>query len=98
MLKELQDGLAVSMNVQPRSSRNTIVHTPDNQLKAYLTSPPVDGAANRSCIELLAKLLHLPKSKISLLSGQKSRNKVFKIEGITVNDFLAALQVNIDKN
>lgn len=98
MVRELPDGLSISVKVQPRSSRNAIEQTPANDLKIYLTAPPVDGAANQACIDLLAKSLHLPKSSFSLLAGQKSRNKVFMIQGITLNKFHSVIQLCDDKN
>ena len=94
MFRELPDGVSISVKVQPRSSRNSIVQTEESDFKAYLTAPPVDGAANQACVELLAKVLHMPKSSITILSGQKSRNKVFKIQGISLGKFLSAIQLN----
>jgi uncharacterized protein (TIGR00251 family) len=44
-------------------------------LKVKLTSPPVDGAANKMCIDFLAKYLKLRKSDIEMISGHKSRSK-----------------------
>lgn len=98
MIKEMSDGIVVPIKVQPRSSRTSIVLTPDNEIRAYLNAPPVDGAANQACVELLAKSLHAPKSSIILLSGMKSRNKVFKLQGISKDLFLASIKVNTDKN
>lgn len=55
--------------------------------KLYLTAPPVDGKANEACIHFLAKELHIPRSKVRLISGIKSRKKVFAIDGITDQEF-----------
>lgn len=51
-------------------------------LKLRLTTPPVDGKANKAVIAYLAKLFHLPKSAITLKSGQQSRSKTVLINGI----------------
>ena len=53
----------------------------DNALKIRLTSPPVDGAANKLCREFLAKLFGVSKSAIEILSGETSRHKRVKISG-----------------
>ena len=46
-------------------------------LKIKLTAPPVDGAANKMCIQYLAKCLKIPKSSIEIISGHHSRTKRF---------------------
>jgi uncharacterized protein (TIGR00251 family) len=52
-------------------------------LKVSLTTPPVDGRANQACIELFAKLLKVPRSSVTIASGQTSRNKVIRVAGVT---------------
>ncbi len=46
-------------------------------------APPVDGAANAALIRLLVKRLGVAKSKVSLVSGARARNKIVEIEGVT---------------
>lgn len=41
--------------------------------------PPVDGAANERIIELLSDFLSVPKSKIQIVSGHKSKRKILEI-------------------
>ena len=74
-LKENADGITLTVFIQPRSSKNMIAGVHDHALKIKLTSPPVDGAANKMCIQYLAKYLKIPKSSIEIVSGHKSRTK-----------------------
>jgi uncharacterized protein (TIGR00251 family) len=74
-LKENADGFTLTVFVQPRSSKNMIAGLHNDALKIKLTSPPVDGAANKMCIQYLAKCLKVPKSSIEIVSGHKSRTK-----------------------
>jgi hypothetical protein len=74
-LKENTHGITLTVFVQPRSSKNMIAGLHDQALKIKLTSPPVDGAANKMCIQCLAKWLKVPKSSIEIVSGHKSRTK-----------------------
>ncbi len=46
-------------------------------------SPPEGGKANQELLEILAKALGVPKSELSLVSGEKSRNKVVALAGLT---------------
>ncbi len=69
------------LHIQPRSSANQIAGLHGDSLKVRLTSPPVDNKANKALIAYLAKLLHIPKSKIALKSGQQSRQKQILLHG-----------------
>ena len=84
-------GTLLSLHVQPRSSRNQIVGLFGDSLKVKLTSPPVDGAANKCCTEYLAKLLGLAKSQVQLVAGQKARQKRFLLCGLTPSDVEAII-------
>ena len=55
---------------------------PDGALRIRVVAPPVEGAANRHLIQFLAKALRLSKSKISIVSGTRSKRKVLEIEGV----------------
>jgi len=46
-------------------------------LKIKLTAPPVGGAANKMCVQHLAKWLNISKSSIEIISGHTSRTKRF---------------------
>ncbi|ETR72958.1 MAG: hypothetical protein OMM_07236 [Candidatus Magnetoglobus multicellularis str. Araruama] len=80
-LKAHNDRVVLHVLVQPRSSMNKMVGIVDNRLKIKLKAPPVDGAANKMCIQFLAKALHVPKSHIGMVSGQRSRKKTFQVAG-----------------
>lgn len=56
------------------------------ELKVRLTSPPVEGEANRLCVEFIAKTLKVSKSTVELVAGEKSRHKRLLIRGGTVED------------
>jgi uncharacterized protein (TIGR00251 family) len=79
-IKETTSGLAFSVYVQPRSSKLDIVGSHQQALKIKLTAPPVGGAANKQCLQVLAKTLELPKSTLTITSGQTNRRKQIRIE------------------
>lgn len=74
-IKTTGDGLVFKVFVQPKSSRNQVAGFYDDALKIKITSPPVDGAANKMCLQFIAKLLGLPKSRLEILSGHTGRTK-----------------------
>ena len=77
----------VRVRLQPRASKNEIKGwkedpaTGDRVLTCRVTAPPVDGKANKALIALLAKEFNTPKSKIRIVQGEASRDKV--VEGST---------------
>jgi len=74
-------GIILTLHIQPRASKNEVCGIQDNALKIRLTSPPVDGAANKLCREFLAELFDVPKSAVEILSGETSRHKRVRIGG-----------------
>jgi uncharacterized protein (TIGR00251 family) len=70
----------IKVKVVARAKRIFVKREKDNTLKVYLTAPPVEGKANKLLREVLAKYLKVPKSCLSILKGETSRNKIIKIE------------------
>jgi hypothetical protein len=71
------------VRVTTRGTRDEVIGWRGDILRLRLTAPPVEGAANRSCVNLLAQLLGVKRSQISLVAGTKSRDKTFQIEGLS---------------
>lgn len=80
------DHLRLAIRLTPNSGRNAVdgIETAaDGEvfLKARVTAVPEDGKANKALILLLAKTFRLPKSSISMISGETARKKILRIEG-----------------
>ena len=73
----------VLVRVQPRASRNVVTGWRDGVLHVKLSAPPVEGAANAACRDFLAEWLGVKRSQVELVSGEKSREKRFRISGLT---------------
>ena len=56
-----------------------------------VAEPPHDGRANEAVRELLAEALDLPRSRVRLKRGARSREKTFTIEGLDRDAVLARL-------
>ena len=78
--------MILAVQVIPRASRNQLVGLQGDRLKIKLTSPPVDGAANKCCCEYLAGIFHLAKNQVELLSGGKSRQKRILLHQVSLKD------------
>jgi len=77
-------GVSFAVKVHPRAKKNAITGELGDALKVSLTTPPVEGRANDACIEFFAKLLNVPRSSVTIASGQSSRNKFIRVAGVTV--------------
>lgn len=91
-LSDTPEGVVIQVQVLPRSSRTGVVALQGDALKIKLTSPPVDGAANKTCRDYLAKLFGVGKGQVSIISGETSRKKRILITGAAINDVVAVLQ------
>lgn len=85
MVRDMEKTL-LKVRVNPRSSRNHIMGWKDDVLLVKVTAPPVEGTANKACIELLADQLGIKKSQISLTAGATSREKTFEILGLSISE------------
>lgn len=91
-ISETAAGVTFTVHLQPRACRNEICGIQGEELKVRLTSPPVEDAANRQCVEFLAKLLGVAKSRVAIVAGAKSRHKTVRISGISREQLLALLR------
>ena len=85
-LREEADGVSFEVRVQPRSSKAEINGVHDGALRVRLTAPPVDGAANRQCIELFSRKMKVPKRAIRIASGASARRKRLKVLGMSMEE------------
>ena len=58
-----------------------------------LAAAPVDGAANGELIELLSKILRIPKRDVTIVAGERSRAKRVRIAGLDREQILSKLIV-----
>lgn len=79
-------GAMFSVKVHPRAKTNAITGEVGDALKVSLRSPPVDGKANDACVEFFAKLLKVPRSSVTIASGQTSRAKVIRVAGLSAGE------------
>ena len=81
----------IRVRVLPRTSKNQIVGMDGGVFKVKLTAPPVEGKANKALVQFLAKKLGLPKRDIEIVSGEHSREKSIRINGLSVEEVMGKL-------
>ena len=74
-LSSHKKGVVIKIHVQPRSAKNKVCGLHGDALKIKLTGPPVEGVANKQCLVFLSKFLGIPRTRLEIISGHKSRQK-----------------------
>ena len=87
-----ENGIRFSATIQPQSSKNEVTGIYNDAIKICLTSPPVDGAANKACLRFFSKWLGMSPSKICIARGHNSKNKIIKVTGLSEKQFLEILK------
>ncbi|HAI99681.1 MAG TPA: DUF167 domain-containing protein [Dehalococcoidia bacterium] len=84
------------VKVQPKASRDQVVGYRDGVLQLRVTAPPDKGRANAAVVALLADALGVAKSRVRIVRGQSSRDKVLTVESLTPEDVRGILETGVD--
>ena len=92
-INTFQDGICFYAIIQSWSSKNEITGVYKDAIKIRLTSPPIDGVANKSCLHCFSKWLEVAPSEISITRGHSSKNKIIKVVGLSKKQFPEFLKI-----
>jgi uncharacterized protein len=81
----------IEVRLRPRGNSDELAGMRDGVLQAKVTAPPVDGKANKALCKLIAKRVGVAPSRVSVVRGEKSRDKVVRVEGVDAERLRAAL-------
>jgi uncharacterized protein len=90
-VRESAGGVTFPIKVHPGANKNAITGELGDALKVSLTAAPEKGQANAACIEFFAKLLKVPRSSVTIASGQTGRNKVIRVAGLSAEEIRTRL-------
>ncbi len=94
-IHETSKGVLLPIRMVPRASKNEIQGIHGDALKIRLQAPPVEGKANQALIRFLSDALNLPRSQLSIASGETGRNKAVLVTGITREALISLLKNKI---
>lgn len=75
-------GAELTIRLQPRGKRNAIGEERDGVLRVSVAAPPVDGQANAALCKLIAKRARVARGRVTVIRGERSRDKVVCVEGV----------------
>jgi uncharacterized protein len=74
-------GWALSLHVQPGAKRSAAAGLHGERLKLRIAAPAVDGRANDALVAFVAERLGVPKARVAVARGERSRDKVVVVSG-----------------
>jgi len=70
------------LRIVPNARRSEVAGPHGNAIKIKIAAPALEGRANEELVEFLAAVLGLPRRDVTLVGGEKSRDKVVAIAGM----------------
>jgi hypothetical protein len=83
MARPAADGVRLKVRVQPKAAGNQVVGYQGDTLRLRVTAPPEAGKANAAVVSLLAQTLGIAKSRVRIVRGHASRDKLVAVESLT---------------
>lgn len=90
-IHEKKDGITLPCYVKPRAKKNMIKGVREGALVVTISAPPQKEQANRQLMEFMALALNIPSSRITLLKGKHSREKLLFIHGFSKREAISRL-------
>jgi len=90
------ESCTIKIRVQPKSSRNQVDGFQDGALRVRVTAAPTEGQANAAVIAILAKTLGVSKSRLEIIRGYSSRDKVVSVDTLTEQEVQRKIEAGVD--
>jgi len=91
------ESCTIKVWVQPKSSRNQVDGFQDGALRVRVTAAPTEGQANAAVIAILAKTLGVSKSRLEIIRGYSSRDKVVSVDTLTEQEVRRKIEVGVNR-
>ena len=91
--RESPQGTVLLLHITPGAKHTQVAGLHGTRLKVTLAQRAVDGRANRALVEFLAAECRVKKSSVVIVSGELSREKMVRIDGLAPAAVRRALNV-----
>ena len=93
-IRDADGGATLRVRVSPRASRSGVGGEREGALVVRVTAAPVDGAANDALARVLAGVLDVPPSAVSVRHGAAAREKLLHVSGVDAATMRARLDAS----
>jgi uncharacterized protein (TIGR00251 family) len=94
-VRQVQGACRFEVRAKARASRSAVLGVRDGSAVVAVKAPPVEGAANEELCAFIAKALAVPKRDVHLVTGERSKNKVVEVRGVTPLDVSRGLGLEV---
>jgi uncharacterized protein (TIGR00251 family) len=89
MITAVDGGVVLEVRVIPRSGRSALAGTREDAVLVRVAAAPVDDAANAELLLVLAAAFDVPRRAITIVAGDRSRQKRVRVAGVTASEAAA---------
>jgi uncharacterized protein (TIGR00251 family) len=93
-IRDTAGGAVFAVKLHPRAKKNAITGVVGDALKLAVIAPPINGRANAASIEFFANLFAVPRSSVTIASGETSRRKVMRVAGLSADEVRGKLEAS----
>jgi uncharacterized protein (TIGR00251 family) len=79
---ETMAGARIAVRVQARAHRDEVAFVRDGVLVVRVTAPALQGRANRAVRRMLAQRLGVAPTRVTIVRGKRSRDKLLEVSGV----------------
>jgi uncharacterized protein (TIGR00251 family) len=94
----VSEAAEIRVRLRPRGRGDELLGMRDGVVQARVCAPPVDGKANEALCRMIAKSAGVAPSKVSVVRGKKSRDKVVRVESLDDAALRRALSGDREEN
>jgi uncharacterized protein (TIGR00251 family) len=87
----MNESARISVRLRPRGRGDALLGFAEGVLRAQVSAPPTDGRANRALCKLIAAQVGVAPSRVSVVRGAKSRDKVVEVESLGADELIERL-------
>jgi uncharacterized protein len=87
----MKSSARISVRLRPRGRGDELLGFEEGVLRARVSAPPTDGRANRALCKLIAARVGVAPSRVAVVHGGKSRDKVVEVQSLGADELARRL-------
>ncbi len=93
-----QNKTILKVIVKPRSTETKILEIDEEKIKFGVKAVPRKGKANKELVKAIAELLKIPTSKVEIIKGHKTHEKLVMIQNISKEEVFDKFKMSLENS